>query len=153
MSRGPGGAARRWHSGCGYRLFRIWTCTLIELNGTRQTYLRAAGSLGWAFPAALGAKCAAPNRKVVCFTGDGGFYYHMAELETARRRGIAVVVVVNNNSGFGQDYVNMSRQGKDPQRMRDLACFGPTDRFRAHRAIVWPLRDPRRISSGPDAGS
>ena len=36
----------------------IWTSTLIELNGTGQTYLRAAGSLGWSFPAALGAKCA-----------------------------------------------------------------------------------------------
>ena len=105
----------------------IWTCTLVELNGTNQTYLRAAGSLGWAFPAALGAKCAAPHRKVVCFTGDGGFYYHVAELETARRRDIPIVVVVNNNSGFGQDYNNMARQGKNAERMRDLACFGPTD--------------------------
>lgn len=105
----------------------IWTCTLIELNGAGQTYLRAAGSLGWAFPAALGAKCAAPERKVVCFTGDGGFCYHLAELETARRRGIAVTVVVNNNSGFGQGMVNMRRQGKTLEQVRDLVCFGDTD--------------------------
>ena len=59
----------------------IWTGTMIELNGAGQTYLRAAGSLGWAFPASLGAKCAAGDRKVICFTGDGGFYYHLAELE------------------------------------------------------------------------
>ena len=105
----------------------IWTCTLVELNGAGQKYLRAAGSLGWAFPAALGAKCAAPDRKVVCFTGDGGFCYHLAELETARRRGIAVTVVVNNNSGFGQGMVNMRRQGKTLEQVRDLVCFENTD--------------------------
>ena len=59
----------------------IWTGTMIDFNGSGQTYLRAAGSLGWSFPASLGAKCAAPNRAVLCFTGDGGFYYHLAELE------------------------------------------------------------------------
>src|SRR6185437_10732766 len=82
----------------------IWSSTLIELNGEGQTYLRAAGSLGWAFPAALGAKCAAPKRKVICWSGDGAIYYHLTELETARRRGIAVVLVINNNSGFGQGW-------------------------------------------------
>ena len=70
----------------------IWSSTLIELNGEGQTYLRAAGSLGWAFPAALGAKCAAPRRKVICWSGDGAIYYHLTELETARRRGIAMVL-------------------------------------------------------------
>ena len=39
----------------------IWTGTMIDLNGAGQTYLRAAGSLGWAFPASLGAQCAAGN--------------------------------------------------------------------------------------------
>ena len=38
-----------------------------------------------AFPASLGVKCALPNRPVLCFTGDGGFYYHISELETAAR--------------------------------------------------------------------
>src|SRR5205823_13970649 len=81
----------------------IWTGTVIELNGAGQSYLRAAGSLGWAFPASLGAQCAAGARKVVCFTGDGGFYYHLAELETARRYQIPATIVVNNHSGFGQN--------------------------------------------------
>jgi acetolactate synthase-1/2/3 large subunit len=106
----------------------IWTGTMIELNGAGQSYLRAAGSLGWAFPAALGAKCAAPARPVVCFTGDGGFYYHLAELETARRRGIAVAVIVNNNSGFGQNLPGARRAlGNRPGSIDDLVRFGPTD--------------------------
>ena len=106
----------------------IWTGTMIELNGLGQTYLRAAGSLGWAFPASLGAKCAAGGRKVVCFTGDGGFYYHLAELESARRCGIAVTVVVNNNSGFGQNLTGVHRiAGNRPGRGEELIRFGPTD--------------------------
>jgi acetolactate synthase-1/2/3 large subunit len=106
----------------------IWTGTMIELNGAGQTYLRAAGSLGWAFPASLGAKCAAGDRKVVCFTGDGGFYYHLAELESARRAGIAVTVIVNNNAGFGQNLTGVHRiAGNRPGRGEELIRFGPTD--------------------------
>jgi len=106
----------------------IWTGTMIELNGAGQSYLRAAGSLGWAFPASLGAKCAAGDRKVVCFTGDGGFYYHLAELESARRCGIAVTVIVNNNSGFGQNLTGVNRiAGNRPGRGEELIRFGPTD--------------------------
>src|SRR5690348_2006510 len=106
----------------------IWTGTVIELNGAGQSYLRAAGSLGWAFPASLGAKCAAGSRKVVCFTGDGGFYYHLAELESARRCGIAVTVIVNNNSGFGQNLTGVHRiAGNRPGRGEELIRFGPTD--------------------------
>ena len=106
----------------------ILTSTLIELNGTGQSYLRAAGSLGWSFPAALGAKCAAGKRKVICWSGDGAIYYHLTELETARRRGIAVVLVINNNSGFGQGWPNIQlQQGNKPGDVRELVRFGPTN--------------------------
>jgi acetolactate synthase I/II/III large subunit len=80
----------------------IWTATMVNLAHPGQTYLRAAGSLGWGFPAALGAKCAAPDRPVICFTGDGGFWYHLSELETARRHNINTVTIINNNDGFAQ---------------------------------------------------
>jgi acetolactate synthase-1/2/3 large subunit len=106
----------------------IWTGTMIELNGAGQTYLRAAGSLGWAFPASLGAKCAAGDRTVLCFTGDGGFYYHLAELESARRCHIPVVILVNNNSGFGQNLTGVHRiAGDRSDRGEELIRFGPTD--------------------------
>ena len=81
----------------------IWTARFIELKHPGQAYYRTAGSLGWGFPAALGVKCAHPDRPVVCFTGDGGFYYHIAELETARRHNINAVIVVNNNSALNQE--------------------------------------------------
>ncbi|WP_160000126.1 thiamine pyrophosphate-binding protein [Roseomonas sp. 18066] len=103
----------------------IWTGTLIEFNGTGQRYLRAAGSLGWAFPAALGAKCAAGDRKVVCYSGDGALYYHLTELETAKRRGIAITLVINNNQGFGQGWPNLLRAaGNKPELAGTLLRFG-----------------------------
>jgi len=106
----------------------IWTSSLVEFNGAGQTYLRAAGSLGWSFPAALGAKCAAPHRKVVCWSGDGAIYYHLTELETAKRRGIAITLIINNNSGFGQGWPNIQRQqGNKPGDVRELVRFGPTN--------------------------
>lgn len=80
----------------------IWTATMVHLKHPQQTYIRAAGSLGWAFPASLGAKCAAPDRPVLCFCGDGGFWYHLSELETARRYGINTVTIINNNGGLAQ---------------------------------------------------
>ncbi|MXY98553.1 MAG: thiamine pyrophosphate-binding protein [Gemmatimonadetes bacterium] len=80
----------------------MWTGAMIEITDPGQTYLRCAGSLGWAFPAAMGAKCAAPDRPVICFTGDGGFWYHLGELETAARFGINTVTVINNNRSFNQ---------------------------------------------------
>jgi acetolactate synthase-1/2/3 large subunit len=114
----------------------IWTGTMVELRSPEQTYLRAAGSLGWSFPAAIGAKCAAPGRPVVCFTGDGAFYYHVGELETARRLGMPLVVVVNNNAGFGQGlYRVRAMQGDRPGNPDALLCHGPTDFAAVARAF------------------
>ena len=81
----------------------IWTGSMVELQHSGQSFLRAAGSLGWGLPAALGAKCGAPDRPVVCWTGDGGMWYHIGELETAVRYGINAVIVVHNNGGLNQD--------------------------------------------------
>ncbi len=81
----------------------IWTGSMVELQHPGQSFLRAAGSLGWGLPAALGAKCGVPDRPVVCWTGDGGMWYHIGELETAVRYGINAVIVVHNNGGLNQD--------------------------------------------------
>lgn len=101
----------------------IWTGTSVSLTRRGQTYLRSAGSLGWAFPASLGAKCAAPDRPVISFVGDGGFYYHLSELETAARWGINTVTIVNNNSALGQclplvEQAYGMRSGKPSDLMR-----------------------------------
>src|SRR5262249_24949072 len=79
-----------------------------DLTSPTQSYMRSAGHLGWAFPAGLGAKCAAPDRPVVVFTGDAGFWYHIGEIETAVRWRMNSITVVNNNSSG-----NQSKRGFD----------------------------------------
>jgi len=107
----------------------LWSGTLIYLKHPAQRYIRAAGSLGWSFPASLGAKCAAPDRPVICFCGDGGFFYHLPELETARRRGIKTVTVVNNNHSLAQGLrnLNIAYEGKDQSRKGECFEFLETD--------------------------
>jgi acetolactate synthase-1/2/3 large subunit len=81
----------------------IWTGQMLRLTRRDQRYIRCGGSLGWAFSGSIGVKTALPNNPVVCFCGDGGFYYHIGELETAARYGINPVVVVNNNFALNQE--------------------------------------------------
>ena len=57
----------------------------------------------------MGAKCARPERPVFCFTGDGGIWYHLSELETAVRCGINTVTVVNNNHSLNQEKKGVER--------------------------------------------
>jgi acetolactate synthase-1/2/3 large subunit len=66
------------------------------------------GTMGYGFPAAVGAKLAAPDREVVCFEGDGSFLMTMQELAVAVREDLDVTVFVLNNAAVG-----MVRQWQD----------------------------------------
>jgi acetolactate synthase-1/2/3 large subunit len=81
----------------------MWTGGYVDLKVPGQSYIRAAGSLGWGLPAAIGAQLAQPTRPVVLFTGDGGLWYHVAELETAGRWQIPLIIIVNNNRSLNQE--------------------------------------------------
>ena len=81
----------------------MWTGGMIDLAKPGQGFIRAAGSLGWGLPAALGAKLAQPDRPVLLFSGDGGFWYHLSEVETAVRWNIASVLLINNNRSLNQE--------------------------------------------------
>jgi acetolactate synthase I/II/III large subunit len=107
----------------------MWSAHMVDLNAPGQGYIRAAGSLGWAFPAGIGAKLAAPERPVVVFTGDGGLWYHVAELETAVRRRAGVVVVVNDNQALNQEIgpVKQAYGGELGGRHEDLWHFADVD--------------------------
>ena len=61
------------------------------------------GGLGFAFPAALGAKLGRPAAPALAIHGDGGFLMNAQELETAVRHGIAAVALVLNNNCWGSE--------------------------------------------------
>lgn len=79
-----------------------WSNVAYEVRHPRS-YITSGyfGTLGYAFPTALGAKVGTPNRQVVALCGDGGFMYSPQEFSTAVRYGINMVAVVFNNNAFG----------------------------------------------------
>jgi acetolactate synthase I/II/III large subunit len=107
----------------------MWMGGMFDLKGPRQSYMRSAGHLGWAFPAGIGAKCAMPQRPVVTFTGDAGFWYHLAEVETAVRWKINAVTLVNNNSSGNQSKRGFDRAygGQQTEQARELWTYNKMD--------------------------
>ncbi|MBV9361217.1 MAG: thiamine pyrophosphate-binding protein [Betaproteobacteria bacterium] len=107
----------------------MWMGGMYDVKSSRQSFMRSAGHLGWAFPAGLGAKCAAPNRPVVTFTGDAGLWYHIGELETAVRWNIAAVTVVNNNASGNQSKRGFDRAygGEQTAKARELWTYRMVD--------------------------
>jgi thiamine pyrophosphate-dependent acetolactate synthase large subunit-like protein/nitrite reductase/ring-hydroxylating ferredoxin subunit len=71
---------------------------------SRQSILMSGylGSIGFGFPAAMGAWAAAPDRPIVAVTGDGGFGQYLAELTTAVKYGMKITHVLLNNSQLGK---------------------------------------------------
>jgi acetolactate synthase-1/2/3 large subunit len=87
---------------------------------TPRTFLSPGyqDTLGWGYGTALGAQAASPGRKVVLATGDGGFMFQSAELATAMRHNLPVVVVVFDDGAFG----NVRRIQEQQYGNRLIAC-------------------------------
>jgi acetolactate synthase-1/2/3 large subunit len=83
-------------SNCG-----IWTHLLTIRD--RMDYMRPVNfsNMGYALPAGIGAKLAAPDRDVVVFAGDGGIGMSLTEIETAVRMRLPLPIVVMNDAGYG----------------------------------------------------
>jgi len=79
-----------------------WTGRFLPMHMPRA-YLNPDGSttMGFALPAAIGAKIAAPERPVVALCGDGGFMFTAPELATAVQHEVNIVVVIFNDKGYG----------------------------------------------------
>jgi acetolactate synthase I/II/III large subunit len=64
-------------------------------------YPLGSGTLGYAWPAALGASLAAPGRQVLAVVGDGGFNYGLAELAAARQHELDAKLLLVDDGGYG----------------------------------------------------
>jgi acetolactate synthase I/II/III large subunit len=81
-----------------------WAPAYLELAPANQAlYPRGAAAIGSALPMALGAQLAAPGKRVICISGDGGFGYNIMELETAVRLNLPVVNIIVNNQCLGME--------------------------------------------------
>src|SRR3989442_434254 len=88
---------------------QMWLAQYYPFNGPRQSITSGGlGTMGFGFPAALGAQIAYPGRQVIAFVGDGGFQMTAQELATAVQYKTNVKIVVMNNN-----YLGMVRQWQD----------------------------------------
>ncbi len=108
----------------------MWMGGLYDVRVPTQSYFRSAGHLGWAFCAGIGAKAACPDRPVIVFTGDAGFWYHIGEIETAVRWKLNSITIVNNNGGGNQSKRGFDRvyaDQPDNNRSRELWTYNQTN--------------------------
>ncbi len=81
----------------------LWTAMLYQIPRAGRYYAlpRGIAPIGYGFPAAIGAKFAAPKKRVLSFIGDGGFGLSLTELDTAVTTNTQLTVVVHNNYSLG----------------------------------------------------
>ena len=80
---------------------QIWSCANVVMREGRFLTSGGMGTMGYALPAAIGAKMADQSREVVSVSGDGGFQMAMMELATSNQEGLELKHVVMNNSSLG----------------------------------------------------
>ena len=124
--------------------------TMIAYSGNRlyrtdrpRTWFHPSGfgTLGYALPAAIGAKLACPDRPVVALIGDGGIQFTLAELGTAREENLPLAVLLWNNRSLGQIALGMRQRN-----IAELAVYPFTPNF-ADIARAYDCRHVRPASA------
>jgi acetolactate synthase-1/2/3 large subunit len=87
----------------------MWTMQYLQMNeNSRLLTSGGLGTMGYGFPAAIGAKLGNPDRDVICISGDGGFQMNLQELATAMAQELPIIVCIFNNG-----YLGMVRQWQE----------------------------------------
>jgi len=157
-----------------------WTGLLYDTKSAGRHFIpdRGLASIGYGLPGGIGAALAAPQTPVVAITGDGGFNMMLGELETARRAGIGLTIVVVNNAASGyvkalqyamfrgryqssdlveMDYAAIARamgcagiRVEDPERLGAALREGLAERSRPTILDIVVTRDPGRMLPAVD---
>jgi acetolactate synthase I/II/III large subunit len=157
-----------------------WTGLLYDTKSAGRHFIpdRGLASIGYGLPGGIGASLAAPQTPVVAITGDGGFNMMLGELETARRAGVGLTVVVVNNAASGyvkalqhamfrgryqssdlveMDYAAIARamgcagiRIEDPERLGAALRDGLAERSRPTVLDIVVTRDPARMLPAVD---
>ena len=157
-----------------------WTGLLYDTKIAGRHFIpdRGFASIGYGLPGGMGACFAAPDRSVVAISGDGGFNMMLGELETARRAGLGLTVIVVNNAASGYvkalqhammggryqsaDLVEMNYAAiaramgcggirvEDPESLSDALRRGMEERDRPTVIDVVVTRDPAQMLPAVD---
>jgi acetolactate synthase-1/2/3 large subunit len=157
-----------------------WTGLLYDTKSPGRHFIpdRGFASIGYGLPGGMGAALAAPDRPVVAISGDGGFNMMLGELETARRTGCGLTVIVVNNAASGyvkalqhammggryqsadlneMDYAAIARtmgcggiRVEDPEALSPALRLGMEERGRPTVIDVVVTRDPAQMLPAVD---
>jgi acetolactate synthase I/II/III large subunit len=79
-----------------------WAAAHLPVRRPRTfLYPLGSGTLGYAWPAALGAQAARPDARTLAVVGDGGIHYALSELATARQHGLPAKLLIVDDGGYG----------------------------------------------------
>ena len=94
-----------------------------QYKSHRSQLANTAGSMGYGLPAAIAGQLAAPERKVVCYAGDGCFLMNGQELATAVRYELPIIIIVVNNGMYGT--IRMHQEHDYPNRVSGTDLHNP----------------------------
>ncbi len=137
-------------------LYKLWFARNYKCYQPNTLLLdNSLATMGAGLPSAIAAKLLYPNKKVLAVIGDGGFMMSAAELETAKRLNLDLVVLILNDNGFGmikwkQDMDGFARFGLDfgnPDFVKFAESFGVSG-YRADESQLESVLDKCLSSQG-----
>ncbi|WP_407118301.1 thiamine pyrophosphate-binding protein [Bradyrhizobium sp. LMG 9283] len=141
---GDTGAAVCWL----YQAFKVKRHTLFNPGGNSP--------MGYALPAAIGAKIDQPDRQVISYNGDGGFHLNIQELQTVRYNNLDIAIIVMNNGSYGiiKQFQDSYMQGRysasrDGLSFPDFGALAAAYGLRYARIERLEQIDPALFTGGP----
>jgi len=127
-----------------------WTGLQYDTKSPGRHFIpdRGLASIGYGLPGGIGAALAAPQTPVVAITGDGGFNMMLGELETARRAGIGLTIVVVNNAASGYVKALQHAMFRGRYQSSDLVEMDYAAIARAMGCHGIRIEDPDQLVSG-----
>lgn len=104
--------------------YTAWIHRYYQFTKSKTYIGPTSGAMGYSLPAALGAKLAHPDRKVVSISGDGGFMMSLQELATSVQYHIPVICIVVNNNMYGT--IRMHQEMRFPERVIGTDLVNPS---------------------------
>ena len=119
--------------------FSGWPARFLNFSANQRFIGPTNGAMGYAVPAAIGAKIAFPERMAVAFVGDGGFLMTGQEIATAFHHGATPIVLLFNNNMYGT--IRMFQERAYPGRVSGTALTNPDfarfiEAFGGHGEVV-----------------
>ncbi len=130
--------------------FSIWLHRFFRYLAPATQIAPTSGCMGFGVPAAIGAKIAAPERTVVCVTGDGDLMMSVQELATAARHHAGAIFLVLNNSMYGT--IRLHQERRYPGRVSGTALTNPDFTLLAQSFGALGLRVSETAAFAPALG-